>query len=335
MVKVGYMDFEISGKKCLVTGASGFVGQNVSLRLMKEKAIVRALVRNRAKATFLEKSGAEIFSGDMTDQASLQKAIQGCEVVFHFAGVLNDFKPWSYYYKVNTEGTKILAEAALKAGVQRFIHTSTAWVYGMLAGQKITESSPHLKSGDPYCDTKLEAEDIVRQLFEKRGLPCVVIQPSAVYGPNDLTWTGRPLQLIRSGKMILVNGGRGLIQPIFIDDLVDGIIAAARQGRLGQSYILCGNEVVTFKEFFEHFSGMLNKKSISSVPGWAAMTMAALLELISRLTNRPPLLTRKEIRSVMVMATYDGTKASRELGFQPRVDLAQGMAKVNDWLKSR
>jgi len=328
------MDFEISGKKCLVTGASGFIGQSVALRLLREKASVRALVRNPAKAVFLEKSGVENYPGDIMDRASIQKAVTGCEVVFHFAAITNEFKPLSYYRQVNTNGSIMLAEEALNAGVRRFVHTSTSWVYGMFSGRNITEQSPHLKSGLPYADTKLETEDLVRRLYEKQGLPCVIIQPSEVYGPNDRNWTGRPLELIRSGRMLLINRGRGLIQPIYIDDLVDGIIAAARRGRRGESYILCGNEVVTFKQYFEYFTGMLHKKSLPSVPGWAAITLAALTEWLGKAIHRPPIFTRSEIKSSMTTIAFNGAKAFDELGFKPKISLEQGMAKVSEWLKT-
>jgi nucleoside-diphosphate-sugar epimerase len=328
------MDFELSGKKCLVTGASGFIGQSLALRLLKEKASVKALVRNRARAVLLEESGVEIFTGDITDRESIQKAIKGCDAVFHFAAVTNEFKPLSYYRDVNINGSIMLAEEALKAGVRRFVHTSTSWVYGMFSGRNITERSPHLKSGLPYADTKLETEDLVRQLYEKQGLPCVIIQPSEVYGPNDRNWTGRPLDLMRSGKMLLINRGKGLIQPIYIHDLVDGIIAAARRGRLGESYILCGSEVVTFKQYFEYFARMLHKKDLPSVPGWAALPLAALTELLGTMTHRPPIFTRSEIKSSMTTVAFNGAKALEELGFQPKVSLEKGMAKISEWLKT-
>jgi nucleoside-diphosphate-sugar epimerase len=327
------MDFELSGKKCLVTGASGFIGQNVALRLLNEKASVRALVRNRARAVFLEESGVEIFQGDITDRATIQQAVKECDAVFHLAAVTNEFKPLSYYHEVNIGGSLILAEEALKAGVRRFVHISTSWVYGMFSGRDITENSPRLKSGHLYADTKLETEDLIRQLYEKQNLPCVIIQPSEVYGPNDKNWTGRPLELIRSGRMLLINRGSGLIQPIYIDDLVEGIIAAARRGRLGESYILCGNEVVTFKQYFGYFTRMLHKKHLPSVPGWAAITLAALSEWLGTISHRPPIFTRSEIKSSMTTVAFNGAKAFKELGFQPKVSLEKGMAKIGEWLK--
>jgi dihydroflavonol-4-reductase len=116
--------------------------------------------------------------------------------VFHFAGALADeFASEAYFHQVNVDGTLHLAEAAFTAGVELFLHTSTAWVYGYAASPETSERSPYLVSQDPYIDTKIEAEQRLQQLRQERGLPLVIVQPSEVYGPNDKHWTLTPLRL--------------------------------------------------------------------------------------------------------------------------------------------
>jgi nucleoside-diphosphate-sugar epimerase len=274
----------------------------------------------------------EVCVGSLTDVPSLERAVKDCNVVFHFAGVLSEFKPLAYYRQVNVEGTRALARAAVVCGVERFIHTSTVWVYGMSAGTNINENFPRLSSGHLYADTKQEAEAAIFQLVKEQGLPAVVIQPSEVYGPNDPNWTMRPIERLRCGQMIWVDGGNGLIQPIYIDDLVDGILAAAHGGAIGQAYILCGNQVVTIRDYFGYFARMLEKNQIPSVPGWLALRLATLVELAAQILHRPPIFTRGEIRALMLHATYDGNKAQRELGFTPKLSLEEGMRKVETWL---
>ncbi len=328
------MGYELTGKVVLVTGATGFIGSRVTRALAKKGAQVRAMVRNPAKADDLGSAGISVVLGDMTDPEALARAVQGCQAVFHFAGTTNEFKPRSYFERVNVLGTRTLAEAALSERVERFIHVSTAWVYGLRGGHGISETSPYQASGQPYSDTKLEAERAVRRLITERGLPAIILQPSEVYGPGDPIWTERPLGLIRTGRMVLADGGRGLIQPIFIDDLVQGVLAAAENGGLGETYILCGPEAVTIRQYFSHFARMLGKGPLPSLPGRLALGTAAVAEWAARFSGRAPVFSRQEVLATMATATYDGSKAERELGFEAKTTLAEGMAKVESWLSA-
>ena len=227
----------------------------------------------------------------------------------------------------------MLAEAALDARVERFVYASTVFVYGLKAAPNVDESSPRLLSNDLYSDSKLEAENVVRQLVQERGLPCVIVQPSQVYGPGDEGWTLTPMRMIQAGRMVLPDGGSGLIQPIYIDDLVDGIVAAARRGQTGQAYILCGPRAVTLREFLGFLCEMVGRRRIRSVPGPVVMIVATMAEEAARLTRRPPLLTRGAARYIMMQATYNGGKAQRELGFVPRTTIETGMRLVREWLR--
>jgi nucleoside-diphosphate-sugar epimerase len=323
-----------AGKCVLVTGATGFIGGAVARRLLAEGASVRALARSPDRALGLARAGVDVVVGDVTDAAALRRAVAGCEWVFHFAGVVNDARPLAYYQQLNVAATGALAEAALDSGCTRFVHASSIRVYGLDAGPGTSERSPYRTSSDPYSDTKRLGEALVRRLAAERGLPAVIVQPSMAYGPEDQTWTLGPLQRIRKGQMVLPDGGRARMHMIFIDDLVDGILAAARRGRASEAYILAGPEVVTWREYCGCLARIAGRKMPPSVPGAALLLVAALSEGLARLTRRRPFATRAEVRSVMVTATYDGRKAREELGFVPRVGLAEGMKRTEAWLQS-
>jgi nucleoside-diphosphate-sugar epimerase len=328
------MAYDLNSKDILVTGGTGFIGRRVAQALLRDGARVRVLARNPAKARDLESAGASVIAGEITDPACLERALRGTQAVIHFAGATNEFKPRAYFERVNIDGTRLLAEAALKAGVDRFVHVSTVWVYGLWAGPGTNEASPYAVSGQPYSDTKIGAEREIRRLAGEKGLPAVILQPSEVYGPGDPHWTERPLALIKAGRMVLASGGKGVTQPIFIDDLVRGVLAAAAEGRVGETYILCGPEVSTFREYFLSFARMLGKERLPSVPARLALGTAALAEGAARVSGRPPVFTRQEILATTATATYDGGKAARELGFTAGIGLAEGMRLVEAWLRS-
>ncbi len=144
-----------------------------------------------------------------------------------------------------------------------------------------------------------------------------------------------PLPVVRTQgvRIVLADGGKGLVQPLYIDDVVQGICAAAEKGRLGETYLLCGPRAVTIKEYFLSLARILGKRHLPSMPGRLALGAAGAAELAARIFGRPPVFTRQEILSTMATATYDGRKAERELGFKPKISLAVGMAEVEAWVR--
>jgi nucleoside-diphosphate-sugar epimerase len=154
-----------------------------------------------------------------------------------------------------------------------------------------------------------------------------------VYGPRDEAWTLSPLKLMRAGSMILPDNGRGLVTPIYIDDLVQGMLAVAEHGRIGESYILAGEETVTFREFFGYLGRMVGRDRFPSVPGRLAVAVAAGSELLGRLFGARPRFTKEAVRGTMMQVRYCGAKA-RTLGFTPRIGLEEGMRRVEEWLAS-
>lgn len=328
--------YDIHGKRILVTGATGLVGGAVIRRLLDGGVSVRALARDPGRARDLLGAEVEVLAGDMTDPASLRNAVRGCPVVFHFAAVLNEFRPLGFYRATNVEGTRALAEAALAEGVERFLHMSTIAVYGLRAMGRIHESSPRAPCGDLYGDTKLEAEELIRHMAASRGLPAVIVQPTQVYGPGDRAWTMRPIELIRAHRMFLVDGGRGLVSPISIDDLAEGVLAAVRAGRVGESYILCGPSTVSIRELFEAYARMLGAETrLPSIPLWLAVALAGIAEAAAMLSGAKPIFKRSELRRTARRADFDGTKAREELGFAAMVTLEEGMRAVAKWVRAQ
>ena len=204
----------------LVTGATGFIGGRLAERLVVEHgARVRALVRNFGRAARLARFPIELVQGDLCSPESIDRAVAGCDYVFHCA--YGSDGQDDARRVVNAQGTRHVLDAALKHGVKRVVHTSTVTVYGNTPDGPLDETAPRVKTGFAYGDSKIEAEETALG-YVARGLSVAVVQPTVVYGPFGTTFTIKPLQLLKSGRVILVNGGDGLANLVYVDDVVSG-----------------------------------------------------------------------------------------------------------------
>jgi len=326
---------ELRGLSALVTGASGFIGGRLAERLVDEEGVrVRALIRQEKKAERLRKLELEIIKGDLLDVESLNKAIAGCDLVFHCAAVVRETGDREEFLQTNVKGTQNLLHVSKAGGVKRFIHFSSVAVYGMNPPDGADEATPYQPCGNLYCDTKIDAEKAVWAAHRETGLPVVVIRPANVYGPHSNPWTIRPIKLINSGQMMLINGGTGLCNHVYIDNLLDATLAATERDKsVGEVYLISDGEAVIWKEFFGYYARMAGKPKMRSVPEWLGKTIALSMEVTSKLKGRPPKLTRDAVDFLTRKVRFSIEKARRELGYQPRYSLEKGMKLTERWLK--
>ncbi len=215
----------LTNAKILVTGATGFIGGRVAERLVVEHgARVRALVRNFGRAARLARFPIELAQGDLRSAESIDRAVAGCDYVFHCA--YGSDGEDDARRVVNAQGTRHVLDAALKHGVKRVVHTSTVTVYGDTPDGPLDESAPRRKTGFAYADSKIEAEEAALG-YLPRGLSVAIVQPTVVYGPFGNTFTTKPLQMLKSGRVILINDGDGLANLVFVDDVVSAMFVAA------------------------------------------------------------------------------------------------------------
>jgi nucleoside-diphosphate-sugar epimerase len=254
----------LTDKTILVTGATGFIGGRLAERLVVEHgARVRALVRNFSRAVRLARFPIELVQGDLTSPESVDRAVAGCDYVFHCA--YGSDGQDDARRVVNAQGTRHVLDAALKHHVTRVVHTSTVTVYGNTPDGPLDETAPRVKTGFAYGDSKIEAEETALG-YVTRGLPVAVVQPTVVYGPFGTTFTIKPLQLLKSGRVILVNGGDGLANLVYVDDVVSGmILAAVHEAASGESFILSGPEPTTWRAFYAAHEAMLGRAATVSM----------------------------------------------------------------------
>lgn len=243
----------LAGRTALVTGAGGFIGGRLVERLVLEHGVkVRALARNPTAAVRLACFPVEILGGDVTRPADLETAARGCDLVFHCAyGTSGSQKNRAW---VNVEGTHRVLEAAKAARARRMIHLSTLMVYGRTPDGDLDEAAPRRRFGNAYSDSKLEAERLVLS----SGFPVTVLQPTAVYGPWGGVWTEAEIQYLKTGRQILVNGGDGLANTVYVDDLVSAmLLAAVKDAAVGEAFLISSEEPVTWRDFFARFERLL------------------------------------------------------------------------------
>ena len=328
--------------KCFVTGASGFVGANLVHELISRGHRVKALMRPGADDRGLLGLKYERVTGDLSDRALLEKELQGCEWCFHVAASyylwMRDYAPM---YAANVEGTRNILEAAGKAGCRRIVYTSTVGCIGLPKKEtgyqptdetaKITE--PELTSD--YKRSKFRAEAVAMELFRKRALPIVIVNPSAPVGPCDVkpTPTGQVIvdYLNRRMPAYLETG----LNWVHVRDVAVGHVLAAEKGILGERYILGHREgnwtmADTFK-ILEEITGIPRPKV--KIPYWFAHRVAEVNEMVSAVTRRPPRAPLAGVRMAKNKMWFDPKKAVTFLGM-PQTPPKQAFADAILWFKS-
>jgi len=258
----------LRGRTVLVTGGTGFIGGRLVEKLVLDEGCrVRVLVRDFAHAARISPYPVEMVGGDLRDRASVERAVQGCDVVFHCA---YDFVPTlAGQERTGVEGTRNVAEAALAEGVDRMVHLSTMAVYQPLPPGEVTEESPWPASQDPYVLVKREAENLLDEIHRRQGLPAVILQPTIVYGPFSTFWTLTPLRRLRNPKVRvpLLDGGATPCNAVYVDDVADAmLLAATRPGVEGERFLISAEEPVTWKEFYQGLEAAAGLQSTVEVP---------------------------------------------------------------------
>jgi nucleoside-diphosphate-sugar epimerase len=248
---------DLSGRRVLVTGGTGFIGGRLVERLVLEcNADVRVLVHSFSSASRVARLCIEMVHGDVTNPHDVERAVGGCDFVVHCA--IGTQGGAEVRRRVNVEGTRNVLVAALHAGVKRVVHISTVDVYGPTPDGDLDETAPRRYSGKVYGDSKLDAEKLALRYVGAHGLPVAVIQPAVVYGPFARSWTVNILQKLRTGRVILVSGGDGLCNAVYVDDVVSAVLlAAVKEGAVGEAFLVSGEQSVTWRDFYGRYERML------------------------------------------------------------------------------
>lgn len=322
----------------LVTGASGFIGGELTRKLAAAGERVRVLARQTSDLSALESLDLEVVRGDLSNAAALADAVAGAAVIFHCAALAADWGSWGNFKRSNVIGVHNLLTAAERAGVvERFVHVSSTDVYGY-PKQVGNESSQMKDVGYPYNRSKILGEQQVHGWHDRTGLPTTVVRPATVFGERSPTFTVELARRLLAGQLPIIAGGRSHAGLIYVGDLLDAMLAAATEPEaVGQVYNLRDPVDLTWREAIQALAvGLGVAWAPRNIPGPAAVAAAHLMEAVYKALRKQdrPLLTRHLVATMTRDQGYPIGKAQRELGFAPRVGLEAGLERSIDWLLS-
>ena len=320
--------------KCLVTGASGFLGTNLVHELVKSGWTVRVIVRKKSNIKYIESLPIEIVYGEITLQNDVEKAVEGCDVVFNVAGDTSFWrKRFEIQRKVNVEVPSIIAKACIKHHVKRLVHTSTVDIFGWNPKGIADETWSDYNFGNfgyNYSDTKLEGEKCVME-FNKKGLEVVVVYPGSMIGPYDFTLQyGRLFFELRDGKVPgCPVGGASFCH---VSDVAKAHIEAATKGIPGEGYI-CAGENISYKALFDMIAAKFDKKAPSLIlKRWMMVTYGFIMQTISEFTNQAPEMDLGNARYMSINAWYDSSKAIKYLNYKS-TSVSKSIEDAYNWYK--
>lgn len=302
-------------------------------RLHGEGRSVLALIRPQSDATKIEALGVPVARADVRDQEAVDRAIRGVSNVIHVAGLFRvGGLPDHEYRSVQVEGTRVLVEASKRHGVGRFVHCSTIGVHGSVKNIPTNENSP-FNPNDIYQQTKLEGEQLVQSAI-REGFPGVVIRPAGVYGPSDLRHL-KLLRLLKQGRFVMFGNGSAFWHPVFLDDLVDGFLSALdSQVSLGRTYIMAGPRWVPLKMWIEEAARTVDAQPPKlKFPYWTLLGASVACEALCKPLGIEPPLHRRRATFFVNNRAFSIDKACNELGYSPKVDIAEGLARTAAWYR--
>jgi dihydroflavonol-4-reductase len=327
----------LSGDRVLVTGASGFVGSAVARALIARGHRVVALVRPTSPRANLDGLDLEIAPGDMTDEAAVASAARGARYLFHVAA---DYRLWARdpeeIVRHNRDGTRAVMRAALAAGVERLVYTSSVATLGLAPGQDpmapADERAPLTEQTaiGAYKRSKVVAERLVEAMVREEGLPAVIVNPSTPIGPRDIkpTPTGRIIVEAATGKVpAFVDTGLNLAH---VDDVAQGHLLALDKGRIGERYILGGQDV-TLRRMLADIAALAGRKAPTlNLPRGPLYPLASLFEAVAQVTGKEPMLTRDALTMSKRHMFFTSAKARDELGYSAR-PYGEALADAMAW----
>lgn len=316
-------------RSVFITGASGFIGRALANRYRALGAEVRGMDLQADPAS-------NVVAGNLTQPAAWSGHAKGCELFINTAAVVSLAAPWKLYRDVSVQGVRNCLDAAVAGGAKRFVQFSSIAALGWDHPNDADEHCPVVIGKQyRYGVAKGASEHLVLAAHAAGEIDCTVIRPGDVYGPGSRAWLSEPLKMAKAGALILPNGGSGVFTPVYVDDLLDGVMLAAglAQGA-GQIFHLCGDGPATCKSFFSnHWRWAGRSGSPRCLPLSAAVALTRVIWGVNKLLQTTNEVTPDAMYMLARKGNISSAKAQRLLGYLPKVDLAEGVRRSEAWLR--
>lgn len=329
--------------RTLVTGGTGFIGSHLVERLVAQNRKVRVLVLPQPIETIeidnlrlLRKIGVEIIYGDLRDKDSLKKVTKNINIVFHLGAISRPMNiPEQTYFDINEDGTKNLLELCLKESITKFIHTSTVSVIGVSPNGHPLKENDFNKPTGPYALSKLKGEQIAINFYKRYSFPVTVVRPSLVYGPRCLVRLIM-FRFIKRRLFPIFKDGKSHMEFCYVDNLIDATLLAETNLRsIGEIYNITDGSSYEIKNVVRTIAQeVVADYPWLKMPVWVGKSLGFTAEILGKVFNFYPPFSRTTAEWMSTdMNVYDCSKAKRELKYDPKIDLREGIKRTVKWYR--
>jgi nucleoside-diphosphate-sugar epimerase len=321
----------IDGTTIAITGAGGFIGLHLVEALRARGAKVRGLDVTPGAAGRVTRAGAEAILGDVTRRDDLERLLQGAAAVVHTAAVVSEGGDRARFERINVGGTRNVIAAARASGVRRVVHLSSVMVYGFGFPNGVREEGPLAGEGNAYCETKIESEALVLDADRRGEIAATVIRPGDVYGPGSMPWIVRPLQMMKKRLFAVPRGG--VLNHVWVGNLVDAIALSLEKDATGEAFNVSDGVATPVEDFFRRLAQIAGRRLIA-LPAPILRAAFGTIERAADAIRVEPPARASAVDFLMRPGRYSIEKAERVLGYRPRVDLDEGMARIASWARA-
>ncbi len=319
----------------LVTGATGFTGKALVKRLLDDGHAVTALDYKEGHRTEqIRDWGAKVVIGSVVDEDIVNECVRGTDVVQHLAAAFRELDVTNdYYYDINVNGTKTVLEAAHRHGVKKFVYCSTCGVHGNIDDPPGDEESP-IQPADYYQQTKYQAEPIVLEYVEK-GLNATILRPAAIFGPGDPERFFMIFKRVAKGRFPMFGSGKTLYHPLYIDNLVDALVLAQAQDKgVGEAYLIADREYVSIEDLVKRTAAAMGVNlKLMRFPVTPLVAAGHICEKVCKPFGVTPPIFPRRVDWYRQNRAFKISKAERDLGYEAKVELNEGLRRTFEWYK--